>query len=509
MAKRSAGHLVLGCILLLASLCARGVQAQSNLLDASQVIQQQDARLGAAPGNIVLDRPARLGSSVTMGAGHGLLINAPLTVGAASIRLAGHNEVRCHAPLTVENATDLFVADGATDLSVRGCDATVAGRSGGFLLTATRTARVDLTDNHLVKMAIFNTHNSGGAASQTTDVTIAGNSTEFPPVTGPIGIYLLYVVRGTVANNRLRGTGHGIEWWGGDANEGWRGFDAVTGAGDLTITGNVCQAAGGACVWGSDGFDINVSGNTADICSDVCFDTEGGVRTLFTGNAARGCANGCYAAEFESLDTTFTANHAYADEGHPGLALVLIKHPSGRGPNHVNLTVTGNTLTCGKLCLAFYSEGEDGLSLASNTITNGDVQFVNYTNTVLIHGNTLRFTVPVGATAAMAGPSLSNGHRSEISGNTILAEAGATGDATCIAQGWSDYNNTHETRITGKTCAGFRNGVVTTSNGGNPGAPHAVWFLDGNRFSGVPPAQEIVHQHTSGNEVYTSIPAPK
>ena len=504
----SLGGLLPWFLTVLIFFCATTSKAQTLLLDASQSIQKQDARLGSAPGTVVLNRPARLGANVTLGIGHGLLINAPLTIGAASIRLAGHNKVQCHAPLTVENATDLFVADGATDLSVSGCNVTVAGRSGGYLLTATRGARIAVTGNHLVKMAIFNTHNVGGAGSQTTDVTISGNSTDFPPGTGPIGIYLLYVVRGTATKNSLRGTGHGIQWWGGDANEGWHGFDAVTGAGDLTITGNVCQSAGGACVWGSDGFDIKVTGNTADTCSDVCFDTEGGVRTSFTGNAARGCANGCYAAEFESLDATFTNNTAYADAGHPGLSLVLIKHPSGRGPTHVNLTVTENTLTCGKLCLAFYSEGEDGLTLASNTITNGSIQFINYTNDVLIHGNTLRFNVPVESTAAIAGPSVANGHKSEISGNTILAGAGATGDAACITQGWSDYNSTDTMRITGNTCSGFRNGIVTATSGGNPGAPHAVWVLEGNRFPGVPAAQQIVHQHNSGNEVYTATPAP-
>ncbi len=485
------------------------LHAQAPVVDASRSIQEGDARLGAKPGTVVLDRPSRLGSSVTLGAGHNLRIEAPLTIGAASITLAGHNAIQCSAPLTVENATDLFIADGVTDLNVRGCNATVTGRSGGYLLTATRAARVTMTGNHLVKMAIFNTHNTGGDGSQTTDVTISANSTDFPPGTGPIGIYLLYVLRGIVANNHLAGTGHGIEWWGGDANQGWRSFDAVTGAGRLSITGNICHGAGGACVWGSDGFDITVRGNTADTCSDVCFDTEGGVRTTFTGNTARGCANGCYAAEFESLNATFTGNTAYADAGAPGRALVLIKHPSGRGPNHVGLTVTGNTLTCGELCAALYSEGEDGFTFSKNTLTNGYVQFINYTNSVVLSGNILRFTEPVGTMAAITGPSLANSHKSEISGNNITAAAGASGDGACIAQSWSDYNNTDEMRITGNTCAGFRYGIVTATGGGNPGAPHAVWFLQGNHFSGIPAAGRIVHNHSSGNETYTSVPAGK
>ncbi len=507
MRVESKGSRFLGsfaCAMLL-WLCSCGACAQGELSNASQLIQEADARLGGASGTIVLDKAARLGTTVTLGAGHALHIDAPLTVGAASIRLAGHNEISCKAPIRAENATDLFVAEGATDLKIQGCDVAVAGRSGGYLLTATQAARVALTNNHLVKMAIFNTHNSGVGGSQTTDVNITGNSTVFPPGTGPIGIYLLYVLRGTIAGNHLEGTGHGIQWWGGDANEGWHGFEAVTGAGKLTVAENTCKVAGGSCVWGSDGVDIVVKNNTADTCSDVCFDTEGGVRTSFTGNTARGCANGCYAAEFESQGAVFMGNTA-TDDGAPGHTMVLIKHPSGRGPNHVNLSVTENTFTCAKLCAALYTEGEDGLTFANNKLTNGFVQFINYTNDVSIRDNTLRFTVPAGSVAAITGPSLANGHHSDISGNTITALAGLGGDAPCIAQGWSDNNSTDEMRIAANTCAGFRYGIATATGGGNPGAPHAVWTLQGNHFSGIAAANQIVHVHNSGNEAYSSMP---
>ena len=185
---------------------------------------------------------------------------------------------------------------------------------------------------------------------------------------------------------------------------------------------------------------------------------------------------------------------------------MLIKHPSGRGPNHVNLSFTGNTLTCAKMCAALYSEGEDGFTFANNTITNGYLQFINYTNNVVIRANTLHFNVPIEAASAIAGPSLSGGHQSEITGNIILAQAGANGNGACIGQGWSDYNSTDQMQITGNTCSGFRTGIVTATGGGNPGAPHAVWLLQGNKFSGIPPGQQIVHVHSSGNEQYKSQP---
>ena len=482
-------------------------QAQTTPLDASRYLREQDGKLGAAAGTIVLREPAQLEGDVTLGVGHALLIDAPLAVSKGSIHLAGQNEIRCNAPITILNATDLFVADGASDLSVRDCDVSVMAKpGGGYLLTATRSTRVAATDNHLVRMAIFNTHNTGGAASQTTDVMLANNSTAFAPGTGPIGIYLLYVIRGVVANNRLEGTGHGIQWWGGDANAGWQSAAEVNASGDLSITGNLCYNAGGSCVWGSMGFDVNVSGNTADSCSDVCFDTEGGVRNIFTANVARDCANGCYSAQFESVDTTFSGNYGYA-EGNKPAALVLIKHPAGRGPNHVNLAITGNTFSCAQVCAALYTEGEDGLLFADNNVTNGITVFVNYTNSVIIRGNTLRFTASLGGVPAIGGPAITNGHHSEIADNIVLNEAQASRDAACIVQAWSDNNNSDEMSIVRNSCVGLPHGIITETAGHNAGAPHAVWFLEGNQFSGVPEAQQIVHRHTSGNELYTSVPA--
>ncbi len=469
---------------------------------ARTLIAAQQAQLGSQPGTIVLDRPARLEGEVTLAPGQGLRIAAPLSVGQATVHLGGHNEVRCDAPINVDNATDLFVADGAEDISVRGCDVTVHGRVGGYLLTATRSERVTATDNHLVNMALFDTHNEGGDVSRTTDVTLNGNSSEFLKDSGPIGAYLLYVVRATVANNRFRGTGHGIEWWGGDGNLGWHGAEAVTGAGDLTITGNQCYSAGGACVWGSMGFNVTVSGNSADICSDVCFDTEGGVRNLFTGNVARHCGNGCYSAQMESVDAVFSGNFAYADAKGPALALVLIKHRNENSAPHANLTITGNTLSCGTLCTAFASEGEGGLDLSHNTVTNGVFHFGNYTDSVRIFGNSLRFTVPLAGQPAILGPSLAGGHTSVIEGNEVLSEGPLDPKAGCIVQAWTDDNSIDEMRIERNLCVGTGFGVVTETAGHNAGAPSALWFVSGNEFSRVPDTNQIVHRKTSGNEVY-------
>lgn len=489
-------------VLVLLLSCIHGAFAQSQVADARALLADQQNRLGSTPGTLLLDHPAHLEGEITLAPGHNLRITAPLTVGKATVHLAGHNQVRCEAPIDVENATDLFVADGATDISVRDCDITVHGQPGGYLLTATRAARVTATDNHLVNMAIFNTHNAGGPQNQTTDVTLTGNSTELHGNTRLIGIYLLYVIRGVIANNRFMGTGHGIQWWGGDGNLGWHGADDVTRAGNLAITGNQCFDPGGACVWGSMGFDITVSGNEAQNCGDVCFDAEGGVRNLFTGNVARGCAAGCYSVQMESVDITFTGNFAYADAKLPTSALFLIKHHNENPAPQANLTVTGNTMSCANLCQALYTEGEDGFDFSHNTITNGFIQFANYTHSVTVRDNTFHFTTPLAGHSAIAGPSVAGGHTSVIAGNTLLYEGPGDAGAGCISQSWSDDNNSDEMRITGNTCIGFAAGINTETAGHNNGAPTATWVINDNQFSRIASDKALLHKKTSGNERY-------
>lgn len=493
---------VLPCLLLLGTaLVAAHGRAEEGPANAATLIAEQQTHLGQMPGVIVLKQPARLEGDVTLGVGQDLQIAAPLSVGKATIHLQGRNTIHCSAGIAVDNGTDLFVSDGAADISVDDCNVTVKGRAGGYLLTATHSERVSASNNQLVNMALFNTHNLGGETSQTVDVDLVGNSSIFTHDAGPIGVYLLYVLRGTVSNNHFAGTGHGIEWWGGDGNLGWHGADAVMGAGDLSITGNQCYAAGGACVWGSMGFNVTVSGNSADKCSDVCFDSEGGVRNLFTGNTAQACGNGCYSVQMESTDVVFSGNFAYADAKGPALALFLIKHRNGNPARHANLTVTGNTMSCPNLCTAFYSEGEGGLDLSRNTVVNGVIRFTNYTDSVRIAGNSLRYSVPFGD-AALAGPALANGHISFIEDNTLVYEANQPAKAACIAQSWSDDNSSDEMHITGNTCVGFGIGIATETAGHNAGAPRAYWFVQHNTFSRIPDAQRFAHRKTSGNEVY-------
>jgi hypothetical protein len=55
-------------------------------------------------------------------------------------------------------------------------------------------------------------------------------------------------------------------------------------------------------------------------------------------------------------------------------------------------------------------------------------------------------------------------------------------------------------RIERNTCNRFAIGVATETAGQNPGAPHAVWIIQGNVIQGA--TQAFVHRKTAGNETY-------
>ena len=68
-----------------------------------------------------------------------------------------------------------------------------------------------------------------------------------------MGLYLLHVIGARITSNRFTGTGHGVEWWGGDSADLQPVNPESLVAGKFTITGNECYRVAGACVWGSKG----------------------------------------------------------------------------------------------------------------------------------------------------------------------------------------------------------------------------------------------------------------
>ncbi len=479
--------------------------------DLSARLIAADASLGSRTGTISINAAGIIGRPLALHRGHSLLVRAPITwVGA--ITLGGANSISCEgsgvpiaagAPAYHFPAPGgaLLLANGVSGISVRGC--TFVSEQTSMLLVGAPVSDLTMEGNTLsgLSLAVAWTGSQNGAS---TGLRFTGNAVTFPATRhSDIAAISLYGAKQVVATgNHFTRTLHGIQWWGGDSGAPGATLAGVTTTGEMQMTGNSCAEVG-SCVWGSMGYGIKITGNTAAGCGDVCFDTEGGRDTEISGNTASGCANGCAAIFFFTQNTTIAGNHF---SGAPGGGFIFIKNASQDPLRHQGLVVSGNTLTCTPgPCHAMYAEAASGVRFENNEVLNGTYVSPNYSRSITIAGNRLRFTValPPGA-AAIAAPAIIGGTTLWVNGNTIDSEVAQAPGTSCVAAGWSDFNNTDLHILSANRCGGahpFPVGIATTTDGKNPG-PHAFWYLAGNTAGGQP----AIHHAATPNEIYRELP---
>ena len=476
---------------------------QGNL---SAWIAAQDSALGAGAGTIVIDQAGRIDGPVTLGRGHGLELRAPVEW-AATVRLAGGNAVRCVGAAAVtaqlpgygfaQRAGMMLLVEGGTGIQVEGCHVNSAAPS--LMLAGYPVTDLTMTGNVLSGMMLLAVN---GATSER--LTVVKNT-----VVGPVGgakfagMQLNTAKSVTVTGNTFTRVMHGAMWWGGDSGAPGAKLAQVTTTGAMTFTGNQCKEIGGACIWGSMGYDIVMKGNTADGCGDVCFDTEGGLRTQILGNTATGCVNGCAGVFFFTDQTTISGNHFRAQA--PGGGLIFIKNSSQNPTAHDHLVVEGNELRClPKACRAVYQEAASGIQFVANEVTDGTWLPLAYARSVVIARNHMVFTQAISAGgAAITAPALVGGTALEVTGNRIESNTPQPAGTACVTAGWSDFNATDFHLISGNSCGGtapFPIGLNLVNAGKNPGVA-GVWIVSANQL-GVAP---VKHVALTPNERYLDL----
>lgn len=497
--------------LLLTGSAATSVAAQgTGVGELSSYISAEDARLGATAGTIVLAKSGRISQPLTLGRGHNLTVQAPITWGA-TVRLAGGNTVHC-APGAAITATVpafdqraltgmLLLAQASADLRVEGCHVTSATQS--VLLAGSPVSDLTMQGNVVSGMTLASADSPAvGVSSER--LSFSGNTVTLPPGgSHNAGLLLFYAKQVTASGNVFVGPTHGIQWWGGDSGAPGASLAQVTRTGQMTFTANTCKDVGGACIWGSMGYDIVIRGNTADGCGDVCFDTEGGLRTQIVGNTATRCGNGCGAIFFFTDETAISGNHFRADA--PGGGLLFIKNVSQNPLAHRHLTIEGNELTClTQICHVMRQEAASEISFRNNQITDGTWQPVGYARSVVIGGNHYRFTRPItGSGAAIAAPAVIGGTSLEIVSNTVESAVPQPAGIACIAAAWSDFNAVDSGLIAGNSCAqAFAVGVHVGSTGQNPGLT-GLWMVGNNRLNGG----TVLHEAPGSREHFIDLGA--
>lgn len=465
-----------------------------------------DAALVGRPGTLTVNAAGALSSPVTLRAGHGLLLRAPITW-LAPVTLLGGNNIACEgAGASVQAAMPAFhfpapggallLAKGVSGITVRGC--TIRSDQTSMLLAGSGVSGLLMEGNTLLGLSLAVVWDA-----PSTGLTFTGNTVTFPVQRhSDIAAVSLYSARQvTATGNHFTRSLHGVQWWGGDSGAPGANLEQVTTTGEMRFTGNVCAEVG-SCIWGSMGYSISITGNSAAGCGDVCFDTEGGRDTEISGNTASGCANGCAAIFFFTRNTAMRNNHF---TGPAGGGLIFVKNASQDPLRHQGLVVSGNTLDCGAaVCRAVYAEAVSGLRFENNQVSNGTFLPVNYMRAVTIAGNRMRFTAPLpGGAPAVAAPAVIGGTTLLVTGNTIESEVAQAPGTVCLVGGWSDFNSTDIHILAGNRCGGthpFPVGILTTTDGKNPG-PRAFWILAGN-IGGQGP----IHHAVTQNEVYRDLP---
>ena len=468
----------------------------------------QDATLGSGTGTIVVDQPGRIEAPVTLHQGHSLELRAPVAW-AATVRLAGSNTVQCVGGATVsaqlppfgfpQSVGMMLLVAGGTGIKVEGCKVNSSGAS--LMLAGYPVSDLEMTGNTLSGMMLLAVNGDAGASQR---LNISKNVvTGVPSGSKFAGMQLNNAKNVTVSGNSFTKVMHGAMWWGGDAGAPGANLKQVTTTGAMTFTGNQCKDIGGACIWGSMGYDIVMRGNTADGCGDVCFDAEGGLRTQMVGNTATGCNNGCAGVFFFTDQTTISGNHFRAQA--PGGGLIFIKNSSQNPVAHDHMTIEDNELRCEpKLCRSVYQEAAGGIRFVSNEVTNGVWLPLAYSRSVVISNNHLVYTQQVtGVPAAIWAPGLIGGTALEVTGNRIESNVAQLPATACISAGWTDFNATDYHLISGNTCGGsapFSGGIGVTNDGKNPGVA-GVWIVSANQIS----AGKVFHAAKTPNERFLDL----
>ena len=490
--------LVLGPVLLL-----NASASASPAGDLSAWLKTQDAALGARSGTIVVDRPGRIEAPVTLTANHSLELRAALDW-AAPVRLTHGNTVQCTgaAPITahlpayepVQHTGTLLRTEGGDHIRVLGC--AITSDLPSLLLGGYPVSDLQMTGNILTGLMLLAVT---GPTTPSERLTLAKNVlTSAKPGSTYTGIQLNSAKNVTVSANSFTNLLHGAMWWGGDAGAASSSVAQLTTTGEMTFTGNVCKNIGGACIWGSMGYDIVMRGNSADGCGDVCFDAEGGLRTEIVDNKALNCNNGCAAVFFFTDQTTIAGNHFHAQA--PGGGLIFIKNSSQDPSRHDHMLIQNNDLRCEPgPCRAVFQEAAGGVRFVGNEVVDGVWLPVGYARSVVIANNHFVYNKALtGVPVALAAPGMLGGTALEVVGNQIESNAPQPPGSVCISSSWTDFNASDTYLVAGNTCAGtspFSIGLTIVSDGKNPGLA-GVWIVSANQFG----AARINNNATTPNE---------
>lgn len=415
---------------------------------------------------------------------------------------------------TAAAAAGAFEASAKTGLRVE--DWTISGTLGAFLLKSTACSDVALRRNKATTINLIHTRSAGGnvystaSATENTDIRVEDNRAS-AATSGTVACVDLFYASGvTVRGNRINGYGHGIQFWGGDANP-TTGNGAVANtrkAQNISIVGNVVTSPAQGGIWGAMGQDVTVTGNVVVSAGDVGIDFEGCVSATASGNTVRDCTNGQLATFFFGRDVLFSGNTAQV--GSSAKPLLRVSNSTGdSSPTTGNISVSfvGNSLTCTSGLGTMILEATNTLLIASNTLRDVQINPTgNNMHNVYVLNNNLTFAVQGAAFKAieLGGINQVGGVTpfSRIVGNAISTLGSQPAGSVGILAASTDGNSSPTIEIKDNTIqAGFPTADIKTSWGGTNAGTRAVFGIVQNMVGG----SSIVKDDTGAGQVSVQV----
>lgn len=285
------------------------------------------------------------------------------------------------------------------------------------------------------------------------------------------GVFMQYTLRFAVTNCTVQNSGHGVHWWGGDANTSADG--ALANARKCfngSITNCDIYNVNGGGIWGSMGQWITVSGNTVNTCQDVGIDFEGCFDCTATGNTVTACPNGGLTNFFYTQNLVFSGNTVSQSNAAPAYRC----YNDTQNTNNKSVLLTGNTFRgVGVFTSADFINGPiENASFIGNNFYNCTLSCA-YNNMKIINvvGNTFVYDIVAsGITAFISVGSATTNANISIKDNQVISLVTHPAGSAGIFVSVSDFNTSTTVNITSNTISGFPIDISIDNVGTNASA---------------------------------------
>jgi hypothetical protein len=370
----------------------------------------------------------------------------------------------------------------------------ILSANAGFKAIACKDVRI-ISPKAINTNAFHAAPNAGSYAAVVADPTSASFNcckdiiVTNPKVYGPgqdqragAGILMEHVIDWSVVGGLVENTGHGLQFWGGDANTNGALVNERK-CKNGNVSGFSAKNCAGAVAWGSMGDNIHFSGIVGDTVHDVGIDFEGCIDCSATGGSIKDADNGCLSIFFLNRNVSFNGITCTQTVG--GRALFRV-YNSTLSQDNIGVSVSGCTFSS-RAGLGYCDTASgpcESIKFTDNDLYNVVVDFTYSNNRYIdVSNNSFIFDIQLLASqAALKVGGASNSGKISVKDNNILSKVAQSSSQIGISATHSDFNTNCQFDIYGNKVSGFVVDIQTENTSTNAGIS-PIFRLKQNTFS--------------------------